>query len=124
MLEVITVNNKCDRLPLNTLKIIAVRGVRLGFQFLKISKGQLIDKCQSQPSMLEHVIEREVLNQIVSAVNMVVTVLESRLDDEGRWIARLGSRRMVRARVAALGLNVWNIAVLMRVSEQQPQHSQ
>lgn len=73
--------------------------------------------------MLEHVVEREVLNQVVSAVNVVVAVFERRLYNEGRWIARLGSRRMIRARVAALGLNVWNIAVLTTVSEQPSQHS-
>lgn len=41
--------------------------------------------------MLEHVVEREILDQVVSSVDVVIAVLESRLDDKRRRVAGLGS---------------------------------
>ena len=63
--------------------------------------------------MLQHVIETEILNLIFCAVDLLVGVLEFRLNDKGRRIAVPARRCMVRAGVAALGLNEGNVTVLM-----------
>lgn len=62
--------------------------------------------------MLQHVVEREVLDLVVGAVDVLVRVAEGGLDYEGRRVAGLGGRGVVRARVAALGLDPGDVAVL------------
>jgi len=79
----------------------------------EVGKCQLVAKGQRHAGMLEHVVEREILDQIVRAVDMVIRVLESRLDDEGRGVAGLGGRRVIGAGVAALGLHEGDVAVLL-----------
>lgn len=64
--------------------------------------------------MLQHVIEAEVLDQIVRAVNLLVGVFELRLDDEGGGVAEAAGGGVVGAGVAALGLDVGDVAVLER----------
>ena len=78
------------------------------------SKGQLIGKRQAHLCVLQHVIEAEVLDQIVRAMDLLVRVLELRLDDECRWVAEAAGRSVVGAGVATLGLDVGNVAVLGR----------
>lgn len=62
--------------------------------------------------MLQHVVEREVLDLVVGAVDVLVRVAEGGLDHEGRRVTGLGGRGVVRARVPALGLDPGNVAVL------------
>lgn len=69
-------------------------------------------KSKSHASMLKHVVERQVLDVVVGGVDVVVAVLESRLDDKCGWIAGLGGRCVVRAGVSTLGLDEGDIAVL------------
>ena len=78
------------------------------------SKCQLIGKRQAHLCVLQHVIEAEVLDQIVRTMDLLVRVLELRLDDECRWVAEAAGRSVVRAGVATLGLDVGNVAVLGR----------
>lgn len=78
------------------------------------SKGQLIGKRQAHLCVLQHVIEAEVLDQIFRAMDLLVRVLELRLDDECRWVAEAAGRSVVRTGVATLGLDVGNVAVLGR----------
>ena len=81
-------------------------------QRLKVGKGQLVSKGQSHARVLEHVVKGKILDQILGAVDVVVGVLERGLDYECRWVASLGGRGVVRAGVAALGLDEGDIAVL------------
>ena len=62
--------------------------------------------------MLQHVVEGEILDEVVGAVDVLVRVGEGGLDHEGGGVAGLGRGRMVGARVAALGLDPGDIAVL------------
>lgn len=55
--------------------------------------------------MLEHVVEREILDKVIGAMDVIVRVLKCRLDDEGRRVASLGGRGMVGAGIPALGLD-------------------
>ena len=78
----------------------------------KVGKRQLVAKGQRHARVLQHVVERQVLDLVVGRVDVVVRVLKGRLDDEGRGIAGLGRRGVVGAGVAALGLDVGEVAVL------------
>ena len=51
--------------------------------------------------MLQHVIKVKVLNLVLSGVNLLVTVLEIRLNDEGAGVASFAGASMVGARVAS-----------------------
>jgi len=61
--------------------------------------------------MLQHVIERQILNLILGGVDLLIAVLEVTLDDESARIASLGSAGMVAAGVAALGKHEGDVAV-------------
>lgn len=50
-------------------------------------KGKLVRKGQAHLGMLQHVVEAEVLDLVVSSVDLLVRVLELGLDDEGGWVA-------------------------------------
>ena len=58
--------------------------------------------------MLQHVVKREVLEEIVIRVDVVVRVLESGLDHKGGWVTGLGGRGVVGAGIATLGLDEGN----------------
>lgn len=45
-------------------------------------------------------------------MDLLVGILELRLDDERGWVAEAAGGGVVGAGVAALGLNVWDVAVL------------
>lgn len=66
--------------------------------------------------MLQHVVEAEVLDLVVRAVDLLIGVLELRLDDKGRWVAEAAGGGVVGAGVATLCFDVGDIAVLMMVS--------
>lgn len=85
-------------------------------QCLKVRKRQLVSKGKRHARMLEHVVERQVLDQILGAMDVVIRVLECRFNNECRRIPGLGSRGMVGAGVSALGLDEGDIAVLPRQS--------
>lgn len=69
--------------------------------------------------MLKHVVERQILNLILSRVNVGVRVLKLRLDHKCGRIAGLGRRGVVRAGVAALGLDVGDVAILQGWGQQE-----
>jgi hypothetical protein len=79
----------------------------------KVGKAQLVGKSQGHAGVLQHVVEGQVLNHILRGVDVVVRVLKGGLDDEGGGVAGLGGRGVVRAGVAALGLDVGDGAVLL-----------
>ena len=57
-------------------------------------------------------VKGQILDEVVRAVDVVVTVLKGRLNDKGRGISSLGGRSVIRACVTALCLDVGNVAVL------------
>lgn len=61
--------------------------------------------------MLEHMIEAQVLDLVLSGVNLVVRILKVRFDDEGRRVASFGCAGVIRACVAAFGQNIWDSAI-------------
>lgn len=77
-------------------------------------EGKLVDKTDGHASVLEHVVKGQVLDGVVAGVDMRVRVLESRLDDKGRWVAGLGGGGVVGAGVAALGLDPRDVTVLYK----------
>lgn len=78
----------------------------------KIGKRQLVTEGQRHARVLQHVVERQVLDQVLGRVDVVVRVLERRLDDKRRRVPGLGRRRVVGAGIAALGLDVGDVTVL------------
>lgn len=74
--------------------------------------GKLVHQAQGHLGVLKHVVKRQVLDEIVGAVDVLVRVLKGRLDDKRRGVAGLGGRRVVRASIAALGLDPGDAAVL------------
>ena len=82
-------------------------------QLGEVGKGELVGKSQGQARVLEHVVEREILDKIIGSVDVVVRILESRLDDEGGRVASLGGRGVIRAGISALCLDVGDVAVLL-----------
>ena len=78
----------------------------------KVGKSQLVAESQGHARVLEHVVERQVLDQVLGRVDVVVRVLEGRLDDKRRGVPGLGGGGVVGAGVAALGLDVGDGAVL------------
>jgi hypothetical protein len=66
--------------------------------------------------MLKHVLEGQVLDAVIGAVDMGIRVLELALDDESGGVAGFGGRSVVGAGVSALCLNPVDVAVLLYVS--------
>jgi hypothetical protein len=64
--------------------------------------------------MLKHVIKAQILDRIVRSVNMLIRVRKIRFNNKSRGVASFGGRGVIRAGVAALCLNVWNITVLTK----------
>lgn len=64
--------------------------------------------------MLKHVVKRQVLDGVISGVDVRVRVGELGLDDKGRWVASLGGRGVIRASIATLGLDPRDVAVLFK----------
>jgi len=65
------------------LKLPRDKVIFFRLQGSKIGKAKLVYQTQRHPCMLEHVLEREVLDNVVGAVNVVVRVLKCRLYDKG-----------------------------------------
>jgi len=84
-------------------------------QLGEVGKRELIPKGESQAGVLQHVIEREIFDQVFCAVDVIVRVLECRLDHESRRISSLGGGGVVRAGVPALGLDKGDVAVLSKL---------
>ena len=63
--------------------------------------------------MLQHMIEAQILDLVLRSMDLLVRVLEVRLNDESRWIASLRSTSMIGACIAAPGKDVRDIAVLV-----------
>jgi hypothetical protein len=80
-------------------------------RLLELSKRKLVRQAKCQLRMLQHVVEAEVLNLVLGGVDLIVAVLEVRLDNERRGVSGLGSAGVVGAGVATLGQNVRDIAV-------------
>jgi hypothetical protein len=62
--------------------------------------------------MLQHMTEAQIFNLIVARVNLIIRVLEVALNHERARVARLARACVVRAGVAALCLDVRDVAVL------------
>ena len=82
---------------------------------LERRKRQFICKGQAHLRMLQHVVKTQILDFIFGRMDLLIRVLELRLDDEGRGVAETAGRGMVGAGIAALGLDVGYIAVLQIV---------
>ena len=65
--------------------------------------------------MLQHVVEAQILYFIFGRVDLLIRILELRLDDEGRGVAETAGRGMVGAGITALGLDVGYITVLQKM---------
>ena len=63
--------------------------------------------------MFQHVTEANCAKSVLCGVDVATGVLKSGLDDESRWIASLGGTCVIGASIAALGLYVWDSAVLL-----------
>jgi hypothetical protein len=92
------------------LQLIPIIGGALG----EVIEAKFVDKTQSHAGVLEHMIEGQVLNLVLSAMDVGIRVLKCRLDDKGRGVASLGGGGMVRASISALSLNPRNVAILMK----------
>jgi hypothetical protein len=51
-------------------------------------------------------------------MDIATRVFKSTLNDERRWVASFGCTGVIRTSVTALGLDVWNSAVLVLVREE------
>ena len=85
-------------------------------RLLKLRKRKLVRQPQRQPRMLQHVIKAQILNLILRRMDLLIRVLEIRLDDESRWVSSLRCASVIRARIAALGEDVGDITVLLFIS--------
>lgn len=63
-------------------------------------------------SVLNHVVEAEVFDQVLCGVDVVVAVIEGAFNDESAGVATFGCRGVVGAGIATLRLDVRNVAVL------------
>jgi hypothetical protein len=109
-MQFFTCNPSVIRSPASQL--IHSLALALLLELLEVGVAELVHQAERNARVLEHVLKRKVLDQVVGAVNVVVRELKRRLDDKGRRVARLGGRRVVRARIAALCLDVGDLAVL------------
>ena len=82
---------------------------------LERREGQFICKSQAHLRMLQHVVEAQILYFIFGRVDLLIRILELRLDDEGRGVAETAGRGMVGAGITALGLDVGYITVLQKM---------
>lgn len=73
---------------------------------------ELVHQAQGHLGVLEHVVKRQILDQVVSTVDVLVRVFKCRLNNKGRRVTGLGRRGVVGASIAALGLDPGNAAVL------------
>jgi hypothetical protein len=62
--------------------------------------------------MLKHVIKRQVLDGVVSTVDIRVRVFKGRLDNKSRRIPGLGCGGMIGTRIAALCFDPGNFTIL------------
>lgn len=67
--------------------------------------------------MLQHVVEAQVLDLVLGGVDLLVRVLELRLDHKRRRVTETAGGGMVGAGVAALGFSVGDVAVLHVISK-------
>lgn len=78
----------------------------------KLVEPQFNHQSEGHTGVLQHVIEGQMLNGILPGVDVRIRLAKLRLDDKGRGVASLGSRGMVGASIAALGLDPGNVAIL------------
>ena len=83
---------------------------------LQSSVCKLVSKSQAHLSMLKHMIKAKIFDQIIRGVNVLVAVLELGLNDKRRWITIATGRCVIRAGIATLGLDEWDIAVLKSIA--------
>lgn len=62
--------------------------------------------------MLQHVVKVEEFNLVFRGVNLLVAVLEIALNHKCGRISSLAGRRMVRASIPTLGLDIGDLEVL------------
>ena len=60
-------------------------------QFLQLRKGQLIHQTKSQSSMLKHMVETQILDRIITGMNMLIGVIKSGFNDKSRGVSSFRS---------------------------------
>lgn len=78
----------------------------------KVVEAQLVNETESHASVLEHVVKREGVDGIGRRVDVGAGEVKRRLNHKCRGIPGLGSRGVIRASIAALSLDVGDVAVL------------
>ena len=79
--------------------------------YLELVERELISQTESQLGMLQHMLKAQVLQLVLSSVNLLVTVLKAALDDECTRVPSLACTGVIGASITTLGLDIWNIAV-------------
>lgn len=80
---------------------------------LKSRKSKFIHEAHDELRVLEHVLDANVLNSVIGAVDVGAAVVVVSLEDEGGWVPVASGGRVVGASVATGSLNIANVAVLI-----------
>jgi hypothetical protein len=62
--------------------------------------------------MLQHMIKAQILNRVITSMNMLIRITKRTLNHECRRIASLRSRSVIRAGISTFRLNIWDVAIL------------
>lgn len=70
--------------------------------------GELSDEADNELSVLEHVVKVEVVDEVSVSVEVRVEEIDGRLGNHGRWVTIAVGRGVVRASIAAAGVDGWD----------------
>ena len=62
--------------------------------------------------MLQHMVEAEILDLVLSGVDLLIRKSKVRFDDERARVPSLGRAGVIRTRIAAFGENVGDVTIL------------
>lgn len=102
-------NNPTDS---NTCRFRSSQLSELVIASIEVVLAKLNDRAKRHVGVLEHVVKGQVLDGVVSGVYLWVRILKGGLENKGRGISSLGRGSVIRAGVAALGLDPGDFAVL------------
>lgn len=80
--------------------------------YLNLAETQLIEEPENKLTMLKNVFGVNVLDGIVSSMNVRVAVLERGLENKRRRVTITSGRAVVRARISTDTIHVSNVGVL------------